>query len=278
MSTKFAIYLPNYGVLGDARVLADLAKDAEDARWDGFFLWDHVATDPPQDVVDPWVALAAVAMNTQTIQLATTVTPIPRRRPWKLAREVVSIDHLSNGRFTLGVGIGLGDAEWGNLGEETDQRVRAAMLDETLEVLTGLWTGEPFSYDGAYYTINEAHFLPKPINHIPIWVGGFWPNKAPMRRMARWDGMMPIVPSEGPERVDEYQQAYDFVQAERQQLGIDGPFDMVCMGITPGDDKTAAKARVAAYANATWWAELLLPEIYGSLEGLRKRVAQGPPK
>jgi alkanesulfonate monooxygenase SsuD/methylene tetrahydromethanopterin reductase-like flavin-dependent oxidoreductase (luciferase family) len=144
---KFGIYLPNFGPFGDARVLADLAREAENAGWDGFFIWDHIAGGN-LPIVDPWVALAAIAIATRKIRIGTTVTPLPRRRPWKVAREAVSIDHLSGGRLTLGVGIGLGDAEWAHLGEETDLKKRGAMLDEGLSVLIGLWSGEPFSYAG----------------------------------------------------------------------------------------------------------------------------------
>ena len=114
---KFGIYLPNFGPYGDARALADLARDAENAGWDGFYIWDHIAA-WSLPVVDPWVALAAIAVATQHMRIGTTVTPLPRRRPWKLAREAVSIDHLSGGRLTLGVGIGGGDAEWAHLGEQ----------------------------------------------------------------------------------------------------------------------------------------------------------------
>ena len=128
---KFGIYLPNFGPYGDARVLAGLAQDAENAGWDGFFIWDHIAGwDLP--MVDPWVALAAIACGTYRIRIGTTVTPLPRRRPWKVTREAVSIDHLSGGRLTLSVGIGGGKSEWAQLGEETDLVKRGAMLDEAL--------------------------------------------------------------------------------------------------------------------------------------------------
>ncbi|MFN2108650.1 MAG: LLM class flavin-dependent oxidoreductase, partial [Anaerolineae bacterium] len=147
---QYGIYLPNFGPYGDARVLAGLARDAENAGWDGFFLWDHMAGHA-LPFVDPWVALTAVALNTQRLRIGTTVTPLPRRRPWKIARETVSLDHLSGGRLTLGVGIGLGQAEWNDLGEESDLKKRGKMLDEALDVLVGLWSGEPFSYAGQYY-------------------------------------------------------------------------------------------------------------------------------
>jgi len=195
---KFGIYLPNFGPFGYARVIADLAREAESAGWDGFFLWDHIATHDDDGVslphTDPWVALTAAAMQTTSIILGTTVTPLPRRRPHKLARETVTLDRLSSGRLILSVGIGLGKREWDHLGEETDLRSRGRMLDEGLEILAGLWSGEPFQFDGDHYHIEQAQFLPPPFQQprIPVWVGGEWPNKRPFRRMARWDGMFPL--------------------------------------------------------------------------------------
>jgi alkanesulfonate monooxygenase SsuD/methylene tetrahydromethanopterin reductase-like flavin-dependent oxidoreductase (luciferase family) len=124
------------------------------------------------------------------------VTPVPRRHPWKLARELVSLDRLSGGRVDFGVGIGYPpNVEFGTFGHETDARVRADMLDEGLEVITGLWTGEPFSHDGEHYHVEESTFLPIPIQRprIPIWVAATWPNKRPFRRAARWDGVFPLL-------------------------------------------------------------------------------------
>jgi alkanesulfonate monooxygenase SsuD/methylene tetrahydromethanopterin reductase-like flavin-dependent oxidoreductase (luciferase family) len=148
---QYGIYLPNFGNEIFPRLLADMASEAKDAGWDGFFLWDHILYSKTQKLrmVDPWIALAAMAMKTERIRLGTSVTPLPRRRPWKLARETVSLDHLSNGRLILSVGLGEpGDAEFGQFGEETDIKVRAAKLDEGLDVLAGLWRGKSFSYQG----------------------------------------------------------------------------------------------------------------------------------
>ena len=150
---QFGLTLPNFGPYADARLLASLAKEAEAAGWDGFFLWDHVLFGD-QPVVDPWVALTAVALATERVRLGPLVTPLPRRRPVKLAREAVTLDHLSYGRLVLGLGIGLLSWELGDLGEEPDLRTRAAMLDEGLAVLTGLWSGRPFSHHGRHYTVN----------------------------------------------------------------------------------------------------------------------------
>ena len=267
---KFGIYLPNFGPFGDARVVAELAREAESTGWDGFFLWDHIALHGDDGVSlphsDPWLALTAAAMQTTTIILGTTVTPLPRRRPHKLARETVTLDRLSSGRLILSVGIGLGKREWDHLGEETNLRSRGRMLDEGLEILTGLWSGEPFHFDGDHYHIEQAQFLPQPFQQprIPVWVGGEWPNKRPFRRMARWDGMFPLFNVWGPEQEAVFAEAVDFVQAERERLGLNGPFDVIKMGMSPVDDPAEATARInsAAKAGATWWLELLMPEVY----------------
>ena len=289
---QYGLYLPNFGVFGDVAKLVDLAQAAEQAGWDGFFLWDHVVaynedTAVPLSVVDPWVALAAIALKTQKLRIGTTVTPLPRRRPWKLAREAVSIDRLSNGRLILGVGIGGGVQEWDHLGEETDLRLRGQMLDEGLDILTGLWSGKPFSYTGQHYQIKEVQFLPTPVQQprIPIWVGGFWPNKAPFRRMARWDGMFPLFNVYGPDRIPLFKESVDYVQSLRSEASK--PFDIIRMGVTSGESDAEAKFTIqsAKDMGSTWWLELLMPEIYGfdpeqpeAFTALRERVSQGPPK
>jgi alkanesulfonate monooxygenase SsuD/methylene tetrahydromethanopterin reductase-like flavin-dependent oxidoreductase (luciferase family) len=177
------------------------------------------------------VALSAIAMTTERITIGTTVTPLPRRRPWKLAREAVSVDRLSGGRMVLGVGIGLGVHEWDHLGEETDQRTRGAMLDEGLDIITGLWFGKPFSYAGDHYQIAEAHFQPTPVQQprIPVWVGGLWPNKAPMRRAARWDGVFPLLgmePMDPDEELARFRECVAYVNDQRAQQAITG-FDLM---------------------------------------------------
>ena len=282
---KYGIYLPNFGPFGNAQTLANLAADAEKAGWDGFFIWDHVAG-WKMNMVDPWIALAAAATRTKTIRLGTTVTPLPRRRPWKVAREAVSLDRLANGRFTLSVGIGLGEDEWDNLGEERSQKTRGSMLDEGLQVVTGLWQGEPFSFDGQHYQIQNAHFLPKSVQQprIPIWVGGFWPNKRPFQRAAHWDGMFPLFQTNNvAEELGLLETAVNYVQTTRQNKA---PFDVVCTGVTTGTDRDKDIELVKAYESkgCTWWLESIAPYRYGlgfkepwPVEKLRARILQGPP-
>jgi alkanesulfonate monooxygenase SsuD/methylene tetrahydromethanopterin reductase-like flavin-dependent oxidoreductase (luciferase family) len=284
---KYAVNVPNYGPYGYAQNLAQLAHEAEQAGWDGFFIWDHIAW--MTAVVDPWVALAAIALSTKHIRIGAMVTPLPRRRPWKLARETTSIDHLAGGRLVVGVGIGLDHWEWDDLGEETDLKTRGSMLDEGLDVLTGLWSGEPFSYDGRFYHLNEAAFLPRPVQQprIPIWVAGNWPAKRPMRRGARWDGICPMAANlkfdemMSPEQIGE---AAAFARSHRPNP--DTPFDVVHGGITPPDRKRGAEI-VAPYmeVGVTWWSETISPWVYGwNWEGewpvaaMRDRILAGPPK
>ena len=283
---KYAVFLPNFGPYGDARTLAQLALEAEIAGWDGFFIWDHIAAWGNREMVDPWVALAAIAWQTKRVRLGTMITPLSRRRPWKVARETVSIDRLSEGRLTLGVGLGVHAEEFEYLGEEANPKVRGAMLDEALEALVALWSGETVSHDGPYYPIKEARFLPTPVQspRIPVWVGGVWPNKAPLRRAARWDGMFTLFNEEGEAEIESLKQAVSYVQTHRQG---GRPFDVVYAGRpTPGDDPAQAAEIVSQYAKAgvTWWLENITPFSFGRdmegewpLEAMHQRILQGPP-
>ena len=286
---KYGLYLPNFGAFGDARLLADMAHDAEQAGWDGFFLWDHIARTVTPHVVDTWVALTAIAMSTSSIRFGPLVTPLPRRRPWKLARETASLDQLSAGRLVLGVGTGgLGGltVEWANFGEELDLRTRAEMLDEGLEVLTGLWSGKPFSYTGKHYQIKDTQFTPTPAQspRIPIWVAGNWPNKAPFRRAACWDGMVPQVDLK---QGDELSQLEAAIQYARGQRNKESAYEVVySTSLTPGNHPDRIAERVAQYAEIgiTWLLEQLYPEHFGGewqgnwpVEAMRQRIVQGPP-
>lgn len=291
---RFAVDIPPFGPFADVRLLADLAHEAEEAGWDGFFLWDHLVWDR-FPIADTWVALTAIAMKTNTIRFGPMVTPLPRRRPTKVARETATLDQLSNGRLILGVGIGGGEAEWDNFDEETDLKARAAMLDESLDVLTGLWSGEPFSYHGAHYTVRgegeqgTVTFQPVPVQRprIPIWVAGVWPRKAPFRRAARWDGVVPLRTDTLFSDMMTPEQVAEIVAYIRQQRTGDAPFDVSHWGITTGDDmaRDAALAQVYDAAGVTWWRENLSPWRFGwdwrgdfPIEATRERIRRGPPK
>ena len=284
---RYGVSLPPFGPYGDPRRLADLAARAEAAGWDGFFVWDHVMYDPSfHPIADPWVGLAAVALSTRHLTIGTMVTPLARRRPWKVARETVGLDLLSGGRFVLGVGLG-DPVQWdyGFFGEETDARVRAARLDEALAILAGLWTGEPFRFTGRHYSMAEVTFKPAPVQRprIPVWVGGWWPHKAPLRRAARWDGMAPAV--WGRElRPEEVADSVAYVQRHRDSAAA---FDVVVSGGTGPGPADATRMDAYAAAGATWWLEDISPWRFGAdpeaqwsdqdTVAMERRVADGPP-
>jgi alkanesulfonate monooxygenase SsuD/methylene tetrahydromethanopterin reductase-like flavin-dependent oxidoreductase (luciferase family) len=225
---KRGLFVAPFDELVDPRLLAELAARAEARGWDGFFVWDHVAYRPPVEAVaDPWVALSAIACATSTIRLGPLITPLSRRRVHKLARETMTLDHLSRGRLTLGVGLGSDRTnELAPFGEVVEPRERARLLDQGLDRLVAFWDGE---------------FLPRPVQRprIPIWVAARWPNRRPLLRAARWDGLFPIeLP--GPAELTELAEETGRLRAD------DGPFDLV-VEIPPGAD-----AQPWAQAGATW--------------------------
>jgi alkanesulfonate monooxygenase SsuD/methylene tetrahydromethanopterin reductase-like flavin-dependent oxidoreductase (luciferase family) len=210
VSVHRGIYLAPFEELVDPRTLAELASRAEQRDWNGFFLWDHVAYRAPvRAVADPWVALAAIACATERLRLGTMVTPLSRRRVQKLARETVTLDHLSGGRLTLGVGLGVeGNGELEPFGEIVDARERARLLDRGLMRLDAFWAGE---------------FRPVPVQRprIPVWVAARWPHRRPLRRAAQWDGLFPIdLP--GPDALAEL-----VSEIRGLRTGRDAPFEVV---------------------------------------------------
>jgi alkanesulfonate monooxygenase SsuD/methylene tetrahydromethanopterin reductase-like flavin-dependent oxidoreductase (luciferase family) len=288
IAMKYAIYLPTFDPFGNPKVIASLARDAEQSGWDGFFIWDDVAASD-KDLADAWISLAAAAVATQQVRLGVLVTPLARRRPWKFARETASLDHLSGGRLVVGVGVGGGQEQFGDLGDEPNQRLRGEMLDEGLAVVSGLWSGDAFEFDGAYYQLKPTVFRPKPLQQprIPIWVAGVWPNKRPLARMARWDGMFPLF--WGVDDLDK-QQAYlkqmvSQVREMRAELLPDSaqfPFDVVVVTATDPAQPAQSAEQVAGFAaaGATWMLESLEPAFGGgqrSFGELRARVLAGPP-
>lgn len=277
---RFGITIPNFGEFGDARVLADLAAVAENAGWDGCFVWDHIRpADPAMPLADPWIAATAMALATERILLGPLVTPLARRRPWQVARQAVTLDHLSGGRLVLGVGLG-GDwnGEYLGFGEVGSNKQRGAMLDEALEVITGLWTGEPFSFHGEHYQVTDVPFLPVPVQQprIPIWVAGIWPNTAPFRRAARFDGAFPIVERASFAALPDEIRAIRALIAAHRPSGA--PYDMVVhsesRGVPPNE--LADNLTALEDAGVTWWLQTVDPAE--ALSGVRALLADGPPR
>lgn len=276
---QYGLYLLNLGESSYARTLTELAHEAESAGWDGFFLSDTMMY--RRTTVDPFIALAAIAINTRRIRIGTMITPLPRRRPWKVARETASIDCLSNGRLILGVGLGDPPAEFEMFGEDSNNRVRAEKLDEGLDILAGLWGGEEFSYQGKHYHIDKAVFRPRPQQQprIPIWVGGYWPNKPPFRRAARWDGVIPGSVKLGSLSMPEPEELREILAYVKKFRTSATAFDVAIsnFGQETSSQINAKKMRLYTEEGLTWWLESLAP-YRDSPEEMRARIRQGPPR
>lgn len=191
------IVLANMADVADTETLVEYGKAAEESGWDGVFLIDHLIYPPEQHdgCSDPWITLAGIAARTESIKLASWVTPVARRQPWQLARNLATLDRLSGGRVILGTGLG-SEPDYTPFGQSYDPPTLGTRYDEALDVIAGLWSGGPFTYDGEYFTLDDVTLLPPPVQEprIPIIAGGFWPNKAPFKRGARWDGIAPLSP------------------------------------------------------------------------------------
>jgi alkanesulfonate monooxygenase SsuD/methylene tetrahydromethanopterin reductase-like flavin-dependent oxidoreductase (luciferase family) len=251
VTAKRGLFVAPFDELVEPSTLAELASRAEEGGWDGFFLWDHIRYRPPTEAVaDPWIALTVIALATERIRIGPLVTPLARRRVQKLARETVTLDHVSDGRLILGVGLG-GDrnGEFEPFGDPADPRERARLLDEGLEQLDGFWSGE---------------FKPPPIQQprIPVWVAGRWPKRRPLRRAARWDGFFPIDLT-GPDDL-----AVFAAELAELRSGESDPFDLVAE-IEPGSDAGPWEA-----AGATWVLTSL--ERDAKLDEVREVIGAGP--
>jgi alkanesulfonate monooxygenase SsuD/methylene tetrahydromethanopterin reductase-like flavin-dependent oxidoreductase (luciferase family) len=273
------IAVPNFA--DNPAELIELGVAAEQAGFDGFFVWDHIVFSNTGDgppIVDPWLVLGVVATRTSRIKLGTMITPVPRRRPWQLARQTASLDVLSGGRLILGVGIG--SPAYGDFGifhEPSGDRMRADLLDEGLDIMAGLWTGEQFTYQGEHYTVDSVRFRPRPVQQprIPVWVGGILPGTRPVNRAARWDGMVPIRYTDGKlARVS----AADIADVGARIAAARGSADGVDLVVWAEVAKDSAEVPAIAgpyqEAGTTWWIESARPGD-GWWEDVQRRVAAG---
>jgi alkanesulfonate monooxygenase SsuD/methylene tetrahydromethanopterin reductase-like flavin-dependent oxidoreductase (luciferase family) len=257
---------------GDAEDIGDLAAAAEDAGWDGLFVWEPVWG------VDAWVSLGLAAVRTSKIRLGTLLTPPSRRRPWELASQVATVDRISAGRVTLSVGLGALDSGFEAFGEECDRRTRAVLLDETLDIVCGLWSGQPFEYDGVHYTIKPTEF--PTIGHtvqqprVPIWCVGALGRPKSMARAMRWDGVIPqVLDGDSGAR----QPHLDEVAELRAELDAERPGNDVDIIV----EGTMSEHSPAAYgsAGATWWIESMWDAMaeHSPVTAAYDRLRQGPP-
>jgi alkanesulfonate monooxygenase SsuD/methylene tetrahydromethanopterin reductase-like flavin-dependent oxidoreductase (luciferase family) len=265
----------------DPNEIVELAVAAEQVGFDGFFVWDHMVfanegDGPP--VLDPWALMSAIAVRTSTIVIGPMITPPSRRRPWVLARQTVTLDRLAGGRTVFGVGLGSPSyGDFGRFGDEADTRARADMLDESLVILDGLWSGEPFSFSGEHYRIDPVRFIPTPVSgrRIPVWVGGIWPGKRPMRRAAKWDGAVPITYVDGAltrPSAEQMTEVRDLIRSERGSL--EDYVLAVWAEVASSPEVVIDELPPYVEAGTNWWIETAVPR--GEWQtGLRERIGQG---
>jgi alkanesulfonate monooxygenase SsuD/methylene tetrahydromethanopterin reductase-like flavin-dependent oxidoreductase (luciferase family) len=268
---RFGLSFPNFGPYAEPGAVVSLAVAAERAGWDGFFVWDHIVISDGMPVADPWVLLGAIGQATGSIRIGPMVIALPRHRPWVVARQAVTLDHLTGGRVILGVGIGYPpEPEFGTFGDPTDDRERADRLDEGLEIITGMWSGETFQHCGRHYVVRPNRFRPGPMQEprIPIWVAAMLPNLRPLRRAARYDGVYPIKA----DMTDMAPEDVSFVAGYvgRHRKG-EGAFEVVVFGGRDADKNAFREA------GATWFITGPSPEGE-SMEDLTGWVSNGPPR
>ena len=275
---KYGLYTPNFGDCGEAATLVELAVECEASGWDGFFIWDHLQWPGMEPAVDPWVALAAIAVRTKRISIGPLVTPLPRRDIVKLARETVSLDRLSQGRLILGIGLGWEALpEWAGFGHEEDAKARGAMLDEGLEVLEALWSGKAVNHTGRYYkAVCEGFAPPIQTPRIPIWIGGTWPSSKPILRAAKWDGVVPISKTQAEDGIVTPSDLVDIRSLIRAAGNERDDYDVAIIGMTPDLNDTSA---ISEYQNAgaTWWVEASAPWTK-TVDDMKEQIRKGPPK
>src|SRR5215831_16462989 len=238
---KYGIEIPG----GEPRTVGDLAHEAELAGWDGVFIADALAIGVKGQPDMPWfdtqVALTVIAMRTERIRIGTFIAAITRRRPWKLAREIMTLDHLSAGRLILGVGLGAAEDDGGfyKVGEAMALKTRAEILDETLAILTGLWTGKPFTFKGAHYSVDKLSMIPAPVQkpRIPIWVPGVWPKEKSMQRALRWDGIIPQKYKGSPADIPRPEDTRNVAAYVDKNRTGDSEYDIIAGGSTPGKSR-----------------------------------------
>jgi alkanesulfonate monooxygenase SsuD/methylene tetrahydromethanopterin reductase-like flavin-dependent oxidoreductase (luciferase family) len=283
---RFSINIPNFGDFADAEAVATVARAAEAAGWDALFVWDHVVHDKRhrRSFGDPWILLTAAALATTRIKLGPMVTPIPRRRPEQVAREVSTLDNLSAGRVIFGAGLGgpIQD-EYGSFGEPTDAKLLAERLDEGLDLLDRYWSGESVTHHGRHYQVDEVTLLPPPLQRprVPVWIGGYWPHRRPMRRAARWDGAVPLFLSARhghPPPVDEVRDLVAYI-ADHRDDDAGRPFEVVLGGASPTKPAdTRDLLGPLTEAGATWWDERRrIDDDVSRLEPVLRRIEAGPP-
>jgi len=279
-SLRFALHLPTAGWYADTARVVELARAAEDSGWDGVFFWDHLMMAPDLPVADAWTTTTAVLARTSRIRSGMLVTPLARRRPWRVAQEVATLDRLSGGRLVLGAGLGgaATSPDFAAFGETTATAERAGRLDEALEIIDAFWSGEAVTFAGRHHRIDHARLPGRPVQRprVPIWIAATWPHRRPLRRAARWDGLVPMTDRGGGRLTGPTPGELRDMLAALPPV-TDG-FDVAVPGtLEPGSAHAQELAAEQHAAGATWWLEHFDP-WRRSPAALRSWVESGPPR
>jgi alkanesulfonate monooxygenase SsuD/methylene tetrahydromethanopterin reductase-like flavin-dependent oxidoreductase (luciferase family) len=274
---RYGIVMSNLDDLADPRLAIRLAQAAEVAGWEAFFLWDHLGFVWGSPSSDPWISLSAAAVSTTRLKLGTAITPLARRRPQVVANALGSLDLLSGGRMIFGAGLGGMTEEFTAFGEPGAAKERAAMLDEGLAILDGLWSGEMVAHHGQHYDVENVSLAPLPLQRprIPIWIGGDSPPA--LRRAARWDGWLAPAtrPDDTPMMAKDPERIAEMVAEIQRHRTADTPFEVAVDGYSEPGDPTSPHAFEAA--GATWWLESIHGKR-GLIDEMIARVEAGPPE
>ncbi|MEU6378815.1 LLM class flavin-dependent oxidoreductase [Streptomyces sp. NPDC046909] len=284
---RFSVNIPNFGDFADVRNVTKVAVAAEQVGWDGLFVWDHVLHRRHQGrpFADPWMLLTAAALATTRIRLGTLLTPVPRYRPQQLARQVATLDHMSGGRAVFAAGLGGPiEDEYLSFGDTAEPHVLAERLDEGLDLLGRYWSGEPVNHHGGHYEVRDVTLLPATVQRPrpPVWIGGFWPRRRPMRRAAQWDGAVPLFETARHGVVPDAADVRELVAYVSKHRTADAahPYEFVLGGATPLDPAKAKDVIGPLHdAGATWWDERQIqtgPDL-DRLTPVLRRVEAGPP-
>lgn len=274
---KYGFVLP----VTDPNAMVDLGAEAEAAGWDGVFVAEMIWGP------DAWVGLSGIAMRTERIKLGTLLSPLSRMRPWKIASETATLDRLSNGRVILAVGSGALDTGFAEFGEATDRRTRNELIDESLEIVQKLWSGEPFRFVGKHYQVDTTALSPeinawgvKPVQmpRIPIWITAVWPPKTSIKRAVMLDGILPNYVLPGGTFGEHSEDAIEGMRQYIADANVDHPVEIIIEGNTP-DNSPGSIESVDRWraAGGTWWIESPWSHL-NDVEFVRSRIAAGPPK
>jgi alkanesulfonate monooxygenase SsuD/methylene tetrahydromethanopterin reductase-like flavin-dependent oxidoreductase (luciferase family) len=271
---RHGIAVVPFGLYADPNYVVQLGQAAEAAGWESLFVWDHLAFTIGIPSGDPWVILSAIAQATDKIKIGTGVTPLPRYRPHVLANLLTTLDLLSNGRLIFGAGLGAIPQEFSAYGEDSEAKPRAIMLDEGLEIINQMMSGNPVNYQGQYYSVDNITLAPLPIQQprVPIWIGGESPPA--LRRAARWDGWVIGVDDEQgniTKTPDELREQVSLIHSLRSDPNL--PYEVALMGQAFGKGQSMTSEYESA--GATWWLEIIAP-LLGSHEEMLERIHVGP--